>query len=113
MTSFFSYTDPVLSSHQTLTSIYRSRLATVAAINGACPAGGCALAMCCASWTNVGEPGWQPPVMFETLLFGTLTACYGKLSFILIYHDITMIYPLNIVIFNSYVKFPGGNPHSF
>lgn len=32
---------------QTLTSIYRSRLATVAAINGACPAGGCALAMCC------------------------------------------------------------------
>ena len=35
---------------QTLTSIYRSRLATVAAINGACPAGGCALAMCCAAW---------------------------------------------------------------
>lgn len=32
---------------KTLTSIYSSRLATVAAINGACPAGGCALALCC------------------------------------------------------------------
>ena len=32
---------------KTLTSIYSSRLATVAAINGACPAGGCVLAMCC------------------------------------------------------------------
>ncbi|CAJ1384370.1 unnamed protein product [Effrenium voratum] len=32
---------------QTLSGIYGSRLATVAAINGACPAGGCVLAMCC------------------------------------------------------------------
>ncbi|CAK9004906.1 Isocitrate lyase (ICL) (Isocitrase) (Isocitratsysase) [Durusdinium trenchii] len=32
-----------------LSSIYGSRLATVAAINGACPAGGCMLAMCCAA----------------------------------------------------------------
>eukprot|EP00931_Biecheleriopsis_adriatica_P054781 TRINITY_DN32271_c0_g1_i1.p1 TRINITY_DN32271_c0_g1~~TRINITY_DN32271_c0_g1_i1.p1 ORF type:complete len:265 (+),score=69.08 TRINITY_DN32271_c0_g1_i1:67-861(+) len=30
-----------------LTSIYNSRLVTIAAINGACPAGGCGLALCC------------------------------------------------------------------
>ncbi|CAE6957789.1 Eci1 [Symbiodinium sp. KB8] len=32
---------------QVLMQIYNSRLATVAAINGACPAGGCCLALCC------------------------------------------------------------------
>ena len=46
------------SSTQTLSGIYGSRLATVAAINGACPAGGCVLAMCCAPWTGGGAMGW-------------------------------------------------------
>ncbi|CAE7388575.1 Eci1 [Symbiodinium pilosum] len=32
---------------QVLTQIYNSRLSTVAIINGACPAGGCVLALCC------------------------------------------------------------------
>ena len=63
---------------QTLTGIYRSRLATVAAINGACPAGGCALAMCCASRTRPGV-GWLCWIVLVTtgagwgfLAFGTL-----------------------------------------
>lgn len=30
-----------------LVALYRSRLATVAAIRGACPAGGCAISLCC------------------------------------------------------------------
>lgn len=30
-----------------LTDLYNSRLATIAAIRGACPAGGCAIALCC------------------------------------------------------------------
>lgn len=48
---------------QTLTSIYSSRLATVAAINGACPAGGCALAMCCATglWNQLFGLGMECP----------------------------------------------------
>lgn len=33
--------------NQFFARLYRSRLATVAAIRGACPAGGCALALCC------------------------------------------------------------------
>eukprot|EP00913_Durusdinium_trenchii_P001859 g1721.t1 len=37
-------------------SIYGSRLATVAAINGACPAGGCMLAMCC-DWRIITYDG--------------------------------------------------------
>jgi len=39
--------------------LYRSRLVTVAAIRGACPAGGCALALCCdfRVMTDVGSIG--------------------------------------------------------
>merc|ERR1711874_818777 len=32
---------------QVLSKIYGSRLATCAAVNGACPAGGCCLSLCC------------------------------------------------------------------
>lgn len=41
---------------EVLSSIYGSRLATVAAINGACPAGGCMLAMCC-DWRIITYDG--------------------------------------------------------
>jgi Delta3-Delta2-enoyl-CoA isomerase len=34
-------------SNQFLANLYKSRLVTVAAINGSCPAGGCALSLCC------------------------------------------------------------------
>lgn len=34
-------------SNRFLVNLYRSRLATIAAIRGACPAGGCIIAMCC------------------------------------------------------------------
>lgn len=36
-----------ITQNQFFARLYRSRLATVAAIRGACPAGGCALALCC------------------------------------------------------------------
>jgi 3,2-trans-enoyl-CoA isomerase len=34
-------------SNQFLANLYNSRLVTVAAINGSCPAGGCVLSLCC------------------------------------------------------------------
>jgi 3,2-trans-enoyl-CoA isomerase len=40
-----------------LTGLYGSRLATVAAIRGACPAGGCAIALCCDARLMTGGPG--------------------------------------------------------
>jgi 3,2-trans-enoyl-CoA isomerase len=40
-----------------LTDLYNSRLATVAAIRGACPAGGCAIALCCDVRIMTSSPG--------------------------------------------------------
>eukprot|EP00775_Hariotina_reticulata_P003842 gene3842-4099_t len=40
-----------------LTSLHSSRLATVAAIRGACPAGGCAIAICCDYRIMTAESG--------------------------------------------------------
>ena len=61
---------------QTLTSIYSSRLATVAAINGACPAGGCALAMCCDPWPHLSASFF----FFSLLLSDTYTNFQKKCS---------------------------------
>ena len=41
------YQDFWVTQNTFLAKLYRTRLATVAAIRGACPAGGCALALCC------------------------------------------------------------------
>jgi 3,2-trans-enoyl-CoA isomerase len=46
-TSFPQYQRFWVVQNEFLSSLYRSRLATVAAIRGACPAGGCAIALCC------------------------------------------------------------------
>lgn len=40
-----------------LTDLYNSRLATLAAIRGACPAGGCAIALCCDMRIMTSAPG--------------------------------------------------------
>jgi 3,2-trans-enoyl-CoA isomerase len=40
-----------------LTDLYNSRLATLAAIRGACPAGGCAIALCCDVRLMMSAPG--------------------------------------------------------
>jgi 3,2-trans-enoyl-CoA isomerase len=40
-----------------LTDLYTSRLATLAAIRGACPAGGCAIALCCDARIMTSAPG--------------------------------------------------------
>ncbi len=41
------YTDFWVTSNVFLARLYRSPLVTVAAIKGACPAGGCCLSLCC------------------------------------------------------------------
>lgn len=46
-TSFARYQQFWVAQNEFLSNLYRSRLATVAAIRGACPAGGCAIALCC------------------------------------------------------------------
>ena len=46
-TSEARYTDFWITSNRFLVKLYRSRLATIAAIRGASPAGGCIIAMCC------------------------------------------------------------------
>ena len=43
----FRYTDFWVTSNVFLARLYRSPLVTVAAIKGACPAGGCCLSLCC------------------------------------------------------------------
>lgn len=40
-----------------LVDLYSSRLATLAAIRGACPAGGCAIALCCDARIMTSAPG--------------------------------------------------------
>jgi 3,2-trans-enoyl-CoA isomerase len=47
LTSAERYKDFWLAQSQCLERLYCSRLATVAAIRGACPAGGCCIALCC------------------------------------------------------------------
>lgn len=46
-TSAERYRDFWVTQNKFFTRLYRSRLVTIAAIRGACPAGGCALALCC------------------------------------------------------------------
>ena len=46
-TSEERYTEFWVVSNRFLARLYSSRLATIAAIRGACPAGGCIIAMCC------------------------------------------------------------------
>ena len=46
-TSFPQYQRFWVVQNEFLSNLYKSRLATVAAIRGACPAGGCAIALCC------------------------------------------------------------------
>lgn len=46
-TSEARYTDFWITSNRFLAKLYKSRLSTVAAIRGACPAGGCMMAMVC------------------------------------------------------------------
>ena len=41
------YTDFWVTSNVFLARLYRSPLVTLAAIKGACPAGGCCLSLCC------------------------------------------------------------------
>lgn len=46
-TSFQRYQSFWVVQNEFLSNLYNSRLATIAAIRGACPAGGCAIALCC------------------------------------------------------------------
>mmetsp|Transcript_5634 Transcript_5634/g.12470 ORF Transcript_5634/g.12470 Transcript_5634/m.12470 type:complete len:272 (+) Transcript_5634:210-1025(+) len=46
-TSQERYTQFWIVSNRFLAKLHRSRLATIAAVRGACPAGGCAIALCC------------------------------------------------------------------
>lgn len=46
-TSLERYKDFWVTQNSFFARLYRSRLVTVAAVRGACPAGGCALALCC------------------------------------------------------------------